>query len=261
MVVLPVLAFLHLTASQVRGQDADPPLDKVLAKTRASFATFNSALPSIDCDESLVSFETRDGKKKREQKATTVIQVRRQEGNRAEPYKEERTFTSVNGKTYPAETTLQVPFPLIVNGAFGDDFSWLISEDAVSCNRYQVLHDSGGLALKVTFRQNAAKIAGCDKFSTTGVTTFLLDRATWQLLRVEVFYPQTKVKKYPTEAMITDFVVKPFGEKSYMIPAKVSATMSAPSGNDLLVYSAEYSNCHKFDATMRILPDPIETPR
>ncbi len=260
LLVLPVLITVSFAVVQARGQEADPSLAELLARARESFATFNSALPSIDCDESIHSFEDQQGKITNEQRATTLIRVRRQEGNSEEPFREERIFQSVNGKNYPPGTKLKVPFPLIVNGAFGEDFRGLLSENAVSCNRYEVLNYRGGLALKVSFGENASKTAACAKLLTTGVATFWLDRGTWQLLRAEFYYPKNGKGRFKGFSIDTDFGVTPFGGKSYVIPTKVFARLGEASGDDLLVYNAEYSNCHKFEATMRILPE-METPR
>ncbi|HMG84532.1 MAG TPA: hypothetical protein VK574_02245 [Terracidiphilus sp.] len=261
LVVLPVLILVLFSVVRALGQSTDPPPDELLARARASFATFNSALPSIDCDESIRSFEDQNGKTTNEQRATSLIWVRRQEGNAKEPFREEREFRSVNGKTYPPGTKLKNPFSLLVNGAFGEDFRWLLSEDAVLCNRYEVLNYRGGLALKVSFGESALKTDTCAKLPTPGVATFWLDRGTWQLMRAEFYYPKDGLRKFKGFSINTDFGVTPFGGKFYVIPTKVSATLGQASGNDLLVYSAEYSNCHKFDATMRILPDTIETQR
>src|ERR1035438_5921407 len=71
--------FLLATGARMRGQQASPALQEAIEGTQASIATFNSALPSIYCDESLHSFEIRGGKTKREQRVTSLIEVRRQE--------------------------------------------------------------------------------------------------------------------------------------------------------------------------------------
>ncbi len=260
LVAPSALILVSFAVVQACGQDADPPLDELLARTRASLATFNSALPSIDCDESIYSFEDQQNTITNEQKATSLIRVRRQEGNAKEPFREEREFRSVNGRTYPPGTKFKNPFSLLVNGAFGEDFRGLLSEGAVSCNRYEVLNYRGGLALKVSFGESALKTDACAGLPAPGVATFWLDRGTWQLVRAEFYYPKDGLRRFKGFSISTDFGVTPFGGKSYVIPTRVFARLGEASGDDLLVYSAEYSNCHKFEATMRILPD-TETPR
>jgi hypothetical protein len=260
LVVPSVLILVSFAVVQACGQDADPQVDELLARTRASFATFNAALPSIDCDESIRSFEDQDGKTLNAQTATSLIRVRRQDGNAREPFREEREFQSVNGKTYPAGTKLKNPFSLLVNGAFGEDFRGLLSEDVVSCNRYEVLNYRGGLALKVSFGESALKTDACAKLPEPGVATFWLDRGTGQLVRAEFYYPKNGLRRFKGFSINTDFGVTPFGGKSYVIPTRVFARLGEASGDDLLVYSAEYSNCHKFESTMRIVPE-METPR
>lgn len=265
-ITTPILISLLAAAVKAPGQKTDPPLDEVIAGARQSIATFSSALPSIYCDESLHSYEIRGGKTKREQTATTLIQVRRQDGNSKEPFKEERKFRSVDGKTLPEGTAVRLDLPLMLNGGFGDDFSVFFGKDSAACNKFQILDDApipagDGLALKISLGQNAAQNGTCIKLPTDGAATFWLNRGTWQVLRAEFHYPQSKVGTFSGLSIIKDFAAIPFGEKSYVIPAKVYAAMGKASGNDMLVYQAEYSNCHKFETTMRILPEASDIPR
>lgn len=248
-----VLVFVSGPYARAQKAQPGPSIDSIVAGVRAGIQDFLVSLPSMVCDETMHSYEVRGKKKLREIQLGSEIEVKRQEGTQS--FKEERIYRSVNGKVMPQGTTFQISIPLVLQGGFANDFAEYFQPEFVACNEYQILQiDAEGLTLEVSRKQPLSANEARGKVYLGDVSVFLIDRSSWRIERAEVHARQTQVRDFKNLTWITEFAMIPLGDKTYNLPIRVDGTLKDASGKHQEMYTADYRNCHRFSATMKILP-------
>jgi hypothetical protein len=259
----PVLFAACVLAAQAQ-QDSAAAL-QTLAKARARLETSMATLPNIDCDEHVRSVGFIDNKVKREITLDSTMRATRQPD--ADEFKEERTLRTVNGKTVNRKTgkmQRNVVLPLSIAGGFGNSFSPYLALKYEQCHAYE-LKPSGNdkeMLMEVTGRLENYQNPACSQFMVATKARFWLDADSAQLLRMEsVSLHAGDAIGLKTLTTKTEYALVPLGQSSYLLPVRVHAQLTRGNDDDVAMqYDAEYSNCHRFEVTMEILPGVSEVP-
>jgi hypothetical protein len=254
----PVMFAVCVLAARAQ-QDSAAAL-QTLQKVRAKLETSMATLPNIDCDEHVRSVGFIDHKVKRVVTFDATMRATRQPG--AEEFKEERTVRTVNGKAVKKQR--DVILPLSIAGGFGNSFSPYLALKYEQCHAYE-LKPSGNdkeMLMEVTGRLENYSNPACSEFKVETKARFWLDANSAQLLRMESVSPHAgDTIRFKTLTTKTEYALVPLGTSSYLLPARVHAELAlGSSDNAALQYDAEYSNCHRFEVTMKILPGVSEVP-
>ena len=254
----PVMFAVCVLAARAQ-QDSAAAL-QTLQKVRAKLETSMATLPNIDCDEHVRSVGFIDHKVKREITIDSTMRATRQPD--ADEFKEERTVRAVNGKT--GKKQRDVILPLSIAGGFGNSFSPYLALKYEQCHAYE-LKPSGNdkeMLMEVTGRLENYSNPACSQFKVETKAWFWLDADSAQLLRMESVSPHAgDAIRFKTLTTKTEYALVPLGTSSYLLPARVHAELAlGSSDNAALQYDAEYSNCHRFEVTMKILPGVSEVP-
>ena len=250
---------LAVFVSAARAQQDDAAALQTLEKVRARLETSMATLPNIDCDEHVRSVGFIDNKVKREITLDSTMHATRQPG--ADEFKEERTLRMLNGKIPKKQP--QVHLPLFITGGFGNSFSPYLASKYEQCHAYTLLPSGNDkeMLMEVTGRLENYLHPICKEFTTATKARFWLDADSAQLLRMEAVSPHAGESiGLKTLTSTTEYALVPLGKSSYLLPARVHAQLMRRDESVAVQYDAEYSNCHRFEVTMEILPDVREVP-
>jgi hypothetical protein len=249
----------------VRAQQDSAAALQTLQKVRAKLETSMATLPNIDCDEHMRSVGFIDHKVKRVVTLDSTMHATRQPD--ADEFKEERTVRAVNGKAVngnAGKKQRDVILPLSIAGGFGNSFSPYLALKYEQCHAYE-LKPSGNdkeMLMEVTGRLANYSNPACSQFRVETKARFWLDADSAQLLRMESVSPHAgDAIGFKTLTTRTEYALVPLGKSSYLLPVRVHAELAlGNSDNVAMQYDAEYSNCHRFEVTMKILPGVSEVP-
>ena len=258
-----LFGFLFVFAACVvvaRAQQDDATALQTLGKVRANLEASIATLPNIDCEEHVRSVGLIDNKVKREVTLDSTMRATRQPD--ADEFKEERTLRAVNGK--PPKKQRNVSLPLSIAGGFGNSFSPYLALKYEQCHTYALLPSGNDkeMLMEVTGSLENYRNPLCRQFTVETKARFWLDADSAQILRMETDSPHAgDAIGFKTLTTKTEYALVPLGKSSYLLPVRVHAELTRGNSEDVAMqYDAEYSNCHRFEVTMKILPGVSEVP-
>lgn len=219
-----------------------------VAKATAYAEKYRERLPSLECDEAIVSTILHKGKIKKEVQIEGTFRVVRS-GAPAEPFVETHQFKAVNGKPVPKHFNI----PYFVQGAFSNGVGF--TPETAYCFDYaagpapDMPHTS--LIVRRT-RPGAEKTHGCEKIRFGEVRTTWFDDAEKVIVRVEVQLPEGVAQKDKAPYFGgVDYGRVQIGNDVFWLPVRVASHDEKNEGR----FEARYSNFHRYGATVRIVPD------
>ena len=247
MRLLCVLALGYcLFSVRAESQQQAPALDVLLGKIYAYADDYRATLPSISCSESIVSQELVNGKVKREMRVEGVMREIRT-GNPEDAFHEEHQFLRLNGK--PVKNTIKMPY--FIQGGFANLIGFL-SKERRDCFDYKssLVSEAGTVLLEVR-RKSEPPNAECRKIYASTHWTIIANTASGRILHSErMLSPRASEELDEAYFAALDYAPVQFGERTFWLPAKLSAHDAEDTGR----MEATYSNCHRYTGEMRILP-------
>jgi hypothetical protein len=247
------LALILLPA--VAGSQQSPSLDVVLDRLDAYASQYQSALPSLVCDEQITSQALNEkGKVTQEVKMHSTLREIRT-GNLYDPFREEREVKD-QGRRF-ARRTSQLPY--FVEGGFAglvgfqswkqrECFDYVLS----SADNGQTVHLE--MALKKTFVNSS-----CAKLPADLHRTVIADAQTGRIVHTErTIAPEAAVIGDGVYFGGIDYAPRVLGEQTFWLPSRFYSMDAENSGR----MTATYSNCHRYTVELKIVPGmPVDDPQ
>ena len=242
-----LLAFTPLTPAQ-----QPPAPDALLARLYAFTADYRTTLPSLTCDESIVSQRAKKNKIKTEMHIeSTLRELRRETSGLDDPFAEEHTFHTVDGK--PAVGDFKIPY--FVEGGFANMVGFAHPE-RIPCIDYRVSagEQPGTVRMEMSARTDAAS-ANCAAVFKGYHAVIVADPESGRILRSErTIGPDQATQREEAFFASVEYGPQQLGDRTFWLPRKLAAHDDKDEGRMF----ATYSNCHRFGSEVRILPGATE---
>jgi hypothetical protein len=219
-------------------------LRQVFAYTQA----YRQHLPSLECDETMLSQRLKNGKVKREVRIKATLRELRDE-NQPGGFRDEYTFKSVDGK--PAEQNFDTgTLPYFVYQAFANGLG--IGEHPLpACYSYRFATLDNGRTLQFNIdSKTGVRDPLCEKIPDDYHKMMLIDTASGAVRRVERrMSPQFADKNLEIPYITIDYAPQRFGDKTFWLPLRFQAIDFDQHGGMI----ATYSNCHRYTVVSKIV--------
>lgn len=261
--VLSLFSFtvsVQQAAPSVSERIVAPSRDDVLSRVRDNIAIYLASLPSFSSVEHVLSQELRKGRVIHETHLTSAFRVKRIEPpNSSQPLSEVRHLDTVDGKPVKNNKTYQLP--LTVSGLIGNAFMTLFGSEHSGCYNYELeshkISSSEPFVLNLSLKPSSSGAAPCDKIASDATATVWLDPASFQIIRLDKRFPSTRIGRgfsdYRSSIRYSPITLN---GKRFFLPESVTGQLSNLKSSGELLYSATYTDFHKYDATATILPVP-----
>jgi len=205
-------------------------------------------LPSLECDETMLSQRVKNGKVKREVKIKATLRELRDED---EPggFRDDYTFKSVDGK--PAQPNFSTStLPYFVYKAFANGLG--IGESPLpTCFSYRFAKLDNGRTLQLNIESKpGVSDPSCKKIPDDYHKMMLIDTASGAVRRVERrMSPQFADDNLEIPYITIDYAPQRLGEETFWLPVRFEAIDLHQQGEMI----ATYSNCHRYAAVSKIV--------
>jgi len=265
-----LLLLLVLPAASPAQPAKPPTLDQILNRLEANLAHYDARLPSLFCDERVVS-KVFPGQPRQDTVTDSIFRVKRVlNPDRTTALDESRDVRAVNGK--PAASQ-DIAGPTILSGAFEGALA-IVSASQSVCMNYTLdvnarrrRNDPQApyiirFASVITPRNSAACL-----LQEEGKGRAFIDPATVQIARMElttphhIISPETVYYSATTgdRVLSVDYAPVQLDGEAFWLPATITSTVTSGRGTFHAItwtFKATYRNFHKLEVTSRILPTP-----
>uniref|UniRef100_A0A7V4XRD8 Lipoprotein n=1 Tax=Acidobacterium capsulatum TaxID=33075 RepID=A0A7V4XRD8_9BACT len=278
---LVVLTIFTLQAvAQANAQEMNAA--RVMQQLRISVKEMTSALPDITCHEQVTSTRAVRGKVRTRQHFEYLLTVTHP-AKTGEDFPEQRKLLTFDGKPVRKGKGRSPVFSII--DGFGTTWSGVLAPEHAPCQidtaREIMMNGEKVIELDVRVNPNALSLPAChgDQDDPNKTATFWISPRTGRLLRAHVHHPHGKVTRtrllfgiphsmglvstthpYVDINIETHYSAVQFGPDLTVIPNMVDATVIYLKKPDVrLTYQAVNSDCHRFVATVKIVPNEKPT--
>jgi hypothetical protein len=230
---------LLVTAQQTFNEEQ---VRRVIAYAQA----YREHLPSLECDETMLSQRVKNGKVKWEVKIKATLRESRDE-NVPGGFSDEYTFQSVDGK--PAKPHFKTPY--FVYNVFANSLG-IGESPRPNCfdYRFTTLDDERTLQFNIDSRQGV-RDPSCKKIPDDYHKMMLIDMASGAVRRVERrISPQFADDNLEIPNVMIDYAPQTLGEETFWLPIRFEANDLHQGGRMI----ATYSNCRRYVGIPKILP-------
>jgi hypothetical protein len=251
LLAIPWLAFgqgaaIQQTSGQQTSQQTsnEEQVRQVIAYTQA----YRQHLPSLECDETMVSQRVRNGKVRRQVKIKATLRELRDE---KEPggFRDEYTFNSIDGKKAKANFDTST-LPYFVYKAFANGIG--IGESllpACLSYRFATLDNGRTRQFNIDSRQNF-RDASCSKIPDDYHKMMLIDAGSGVVRRVERrMSADFADSNLEIPYIAIDFAPQKLGEETFWLPTRFDAVDLHQQGEMI----ATYSNCHRYTVVSKMV--------
>jgi hypothetical protein len=235
LLALPLL----LPAQQVSDKEQ---IQKVIAYAQA----YRQHLPSLECDETILSQNIKNGKVKWEVKINAILRELRDE-NEAGGFRDEYLFKLVDGK--PAKPHFRRPY--FVYNVFANSLG-IGDAPRPTCfsYRFTTLDDGRTLQFNLDSKPDVHDPA-CKKIPDDYHKMMLIDTASGAVRHVERrISPQYADNNLEIPSIVIDYAPQKLGEEIFWLPVRFEASDLDKEGRMI----ATYSNFHRYIGVVKILP-------
>jgi hypothetical protein len=207
---------------------------------------YREHLPSLECDESMLSQRVKNGKVKWEVKIKATLRELRDE-NEPGGFRDEYTFQSVDGK--PAKPHFKTPH--FVYNVFANSLG-IGESPRPNCfdYRFTTLDDGRTLQFNIDSRQGV-RDPSCKKIPDDYHKMMLIDTASGAVRRVDRrISPQFADDNLEIPNVMIDYAPQRLGEETFWLPTRFEANDLHQEGRMI----ANYSNCRRYVGIPKILP-------
>jgi hypothetical protein len=217
---------------------------RVIAYTDA----YRKRLPSLECDETMLSQKVRNGKVRRQVKIKATLRELRDE---KEPggFRDEYTFNSIGGKkAKPDFDTSTLPYFVYKAFANGIGIGESLLPACLSYN-FTKLDDGRTLQLNIDSKANVHD-ASCSKIPDDYHKMMLIDAASGAVRRIERrVSPEFADYNLEIPYIAIDYAPQQLGEETFWLPTRFEAVDVHQQGEMI----ASYSNCHRYTVVSKIV--------
>jgi hypothetical protein len=247
LLAIPLLA----VAQQASGQQTSGNQTSTEEQVRRVFSytqAYRKRLPSLECDETMLSQRIRNGKVRREVKIEATLREL-QDANEPGGFRDEYTFKSVDGK--PAKPNFSTgTLPYFVYKAFANGIG--MGESLLpACLRYSfaTLDDGRTLQFNINSKPDARN-PSCSKIPDDYHKTMLIDTASGAVRHVErQMSPEFADSNLEIPNITIDYAPRRLGEETFWLPTRFQAIDLHQHGGMI----ATYSNCHRYTVVSKIV--------
>jgi hypothetical protein len=207
---------------------------------------YREHLPSLECDESMLSQRVKNGKVKWEVKIKATLRELRDE-NEPGGFRDEYTFQSVDGK--PAKPHFKTPY--FVYNVFANSLG-IGESPRPNCfdYRFTTLDDGRTVQFNIDSRQGV-RDPSCKKIPDDYHKMMLIDTASGAVRRVDRrISPQFADDNLEIPNVMIDYAPQRLGEETFWLPTRFEANDLHQEGRMI----ANYSNCRRYVGIPKILP-------
>jgi hypothetical protein len=234
-----ILFALPLTAQQ-------PATDEQIQQVIAYVRTFRQNVPSLECDESMLSQHVQGGKVKWEVKIKATLRELRDEKERG-GFKDEYTFKTVNGRK--AKPHFRTPY--FVYNVFANSLG-IGDRPLPACFTYRATALDDGRTLQFNIDSKPeARDPSCNKIPDDYHKLLLIDTASGAVRHVErQISPDYAESNLEIPYVAIDFAPQKLDEETFWLPVRFEARDLTQEGRMI----ATYSNFHRYIGEAKILP-------
>jgi hypothetical protein len=265
-------AVLFLAASTLEPQQVSQqtlPLNMFVDRLYAYADEYRATLPSLSCDERIVSeVMGYDGKVRRRVRVDgTMRELRKTPPDPFDPFHEQHLISKVNGRPVRAPggtlSVEEVNLPYLIQGIFANLIGFH-HEELKDCFDYRVSPVNDGNAgqaeIQMDVDRKAAPTAAACRAILTGTHYMVIaDAGTGRIVHSERTI-SSEASEENDEAYFAsiDYAPVRFGDRIFWLPARASAHDATDTGR----MESVYSNCHRYASEVRIVPDarPVAEP-
>lgn len=243
---------LLLACSGFAKAQQTPTVDEFVSRLFAYSKDYRARLPSLECDESVVSQQIKSGKVKWEVKIDATLRQIRDSTNPDE-FNDSYTFKNVDG--HPPKAHFKLPY--FVNGAFANGIGFA-SEATRTCFDYTLSQEDGGTTLRLEFAvKSASSDPACKEVPAAYHKIVLADAATGIVKHItRTMSPDAARKVHDAVFASIDYTSQSLGEMTLWLPSRVES--HDEKGERRM--TAIFSNYHRYTGEARILPGIEELP-
>jgi hypothetical protein len=249
LLAIPLLVGVLEASSQQRlpGQASeDEQLRRVFAYTQA----YRERLPSLECDETMLSQRVKNGKVRRQVRIKATLRELRDE-NEPGGFRDEYTLKSGNGKPAKSGKPDFSSLPYFVYHVFANSLG--IGESprpACFDYRFATLDDGRTLQFNIDSKPGVPD-PSCKKIPDDYHKMMLIDTASGAVRRVERrLSPDFADSHMEIPYVAIDYAPQKLGEETFWLPVRFEAIDLHQQGRMI----ASYSNFHRYTAVAKVLP-------
>lgn len=259
---ISVVALLGVSSALWAQKANAPTLDEILQRLEANLNHYDRDLPSLFCDEHVVS-ALEPGGPDDDTVTDSMFRLKRTAGpQHTSSLVESREIKSVNGK--PAKTQ-DLEGPVHLSGVFEGGLA-VVSVNQKVCMKYTLQRVKSGEPYVVRFataltQENSAACLLQEKSEGR----VLIDPASMQVMHMELTTPHHVIVHGSPYALpvigkrtlTVDYAPVVLGGETFWLPAAISQKSIGDANTfhaSVGTYKASYRNCHRTEVTLRILP-------
>jgi hypothetical protein len=234
------LAIPSLVSAQQ--QSNEEHIQQVIAYVQA----YRDHLPSLECDEAMLSQRVKKGKVITEVRIKATLRELRDE-NEPGGFKDEYTLKSVNGKS--AKPNFKAPY--FVYNVLANSLGIGESPRPLCFDyRFTALDDGRTLQFNIDSK-TGVRDPSCKKIPDDYHKLMLIDAGSGVVRHVERrISPQFADRNLEIPNVIIDFAPQRLGEETFWLPVRFEASDLNQEGRMI----ATYSNFHRYTGVAKILP-------
>jgi hypothetical protein len=239
------------------------PLNDVLDAVSKSVKEFEDLLPDFVCTERITSTEYDAGKVIKQKVVQSIFTgaQRLSEQNRVHfGFTESRDVVAIDGKPVRKGT----PFPKLpyrFAGGYSSLLTTTFSPENLELHTYSIgssyrAGSSPTLLIQFATKENQQKLRGMflgTQLLARDVGAAWVDQKSFRVLRLQrrsLNLPPSLTRSVAT----ADYGSVTIGEREFWMPVRVQADVDQRNSRLTVSYVAEYSDCRKFEADIKLLP-------
>jgi hypothetical protein len=253
-----MLVFLRLLSGNALAQSLNEVLDHVSKNVKE----FQEQLPDFVCTEKITSTEFESGKRIKEKVVESIftgVQRSTAENRFHFAFTESREVVAIDGKPVRNGT----PFPKLPYRYAGGYSSVLVTTfapDNLDSHNYSIgdtykSGNSSALLVRFATKEDQQKLRGIfqgTQLVAKDIGSAWIDQKTFRVLRLQrqsLNLPPTLSRSIAT----VDYGPVTIGDTEFWIPTRVRADVNERNSRVSVSYAAEYSDCRKFMADIKLL--------
>jgi hypothetical protein len=245
LLAIPLLLMGQQKLNQELNEDQQKSTDEQLRRVIAYAEAYQKNLPSLECDETMLSQRMKNGKVKREVKIKATLRELRDQ-NEPGGFRDDYTFKS--GDRKPAKPDSRTPY--FVYNVFANSLGVGESPRPICFDYgFATLDDGRTLQFSIDFKPGV-RDASCSKIPDDYHKMMLIDTASGAVRHVERrISPQFADNNLEIPDVAIDYAPRKLGEETFWLPVRFEAIDLHQKGRMI----ATYSNCHRYTAVSKIV--------
>jgi hypothetical protein len=237
-------------------------IDEVLVGISKNVKQFQELLPDFVCNEKITSTQFDSGrviKQKIVESIFTGVQQSSEEKQIRFSFTESREVLSIDGRAVPKGTQLP-KLPYRLSGGFGSLLITTFAAENLEFHNYSIgdsIKSENTNALLVRFstkegQQKLRSVVQGTRFFSKDVGAAWIDRTSFEVIRLQrqsLNLPSDLTRSTTT----VDYGPVSIDERTFWIPMRIRAEVTERDTRAAASYVAEYSDCKRFTADIRLL--------